>query len=101
MEIMRQADYYGLPEPPHSPAPPIERVADLLAPPVPWSGPMKVGAEDFSLRDYHNHMNSPEGQEEIRAYDKAEWQKELRNRRRWEKRWGVEPPGTKFTGANQ
>jgi len=43
MEIMRQADYYGLPEPPRGLIPPMERLADQLAPPVPWSGPMKVG----------------------------------------------------------
>jgi len=43
MEIVRQADYYGLPEAPHNPLPRFSAVAEQLAPPVPWSGPMKVG----------------------------------------------------------
>ena len=41
-EIVSQADAYGLPAPPRPPAPPPERVAEQLAPPVPWSGPAKV-----------------------------------------------------------
>ena len=42
MEIQRQAEYYGLPEPDRSPAPPPEKVAELLTPATPWSGPVKI-----------------------------------------------------------
>lgn len=42
MEITRQADYYGLPDNSPPPVPLSEHVADVLAKPVPWSGPSKV-----------------------------------------------------------
>lgn len=42
MEIIRQADAFGLPEPEREPAPAPEKVADLLKAPTPWSGPAKV-----------------------------------------------------------
>jgi hypothetical protein len=45
MEITRQADYYGLPDNSPPPTPPAEHVADVLAKPVPWSGPVKVAGE--------------------------------------------------------
>jgi hypothetical protein len=45
MEIVRQADYYGLPESTTPPAPPPEKVAEQLRPSVPWSGPMRVDDE--------------------------------------------------------
>jgi hypothetical protein len=42
MEITRQADYYGLDALDRDPAPPPEKVAEQLAPAVPWQGPMRV-----------------------------------------------------------
>jgi hypothetical protein len=45
MEITRQADYYGLPTPEREPPPPPERVAEQLAPAVPWSGPSKIATQ--------------------------------------------------------
>jgi hypothetical protein len=41
MEITRQADYYGLPQPERESAPAPEKVAELLQPPCPWQGPAK------------------------------------------------------------
>ena len=41
-EIVRQAEAFGLPDSDRDPAPPPEKVADLLKAPTPWSGPMQV-----------------------------------------------------------
>jgi len=46
MEITRQADYYGLPQPERGPAPSAEKVAEQLAPAQPWQGPAKLARED-------------------------------------------------------
>ena len=44
-EIVRQAEYYGLPTPQGAPAPAPEKVADLLKAPTPWSGPTKIATQ--------------------------------------------------------
>jgi hypothetical protein len=45
MEIIRQADAFGLAESDPEPAPPPEKVAEWLKPATPWSGPTRVDAE--------------------------------------------------------
>lgn len=45
-EIISQADEYGLDAPARDPAPPPEKVADLLKGPPQWEGPMKLAKDE-------------------------------------------------------
>lgn len=51
MEIIRQADYYGLPTPPRDPAPPAERFAEILKASPGWQGPLKVAVDALGNDD--------------------------------------------------
>ena len=56
-EIVRQADYYGLPERTTPPPPSPEKVAEQLRPPTPWQGPMRVAKNKNCWHDTNGHCD--------------------------------------------
>lgn len=59
-EIVGQADYYGLPQPDRTSAPPPEKVADLLKAPPLWEGPMKIAQDDPNMPGYASPSSTAE-----------------------------------------